>query len=127
MALDRAYILIAFVWLVLAMGFGTYIGVIGLSAQSNAHAHAGLLGFVVSALFGLMHRGWPRLRTSRLAVAQIVIYEVGAVLLVAGKYQVDATGDSAIVLPGSIGTVLGTLLMMWIFIARSADHPAHAG
>ena len=121
MALDRTYILVAFVWLVLATVFGTYIGIIGLTVQSNAHAHAGLLGFVISALFGLFHRAWPRMRTSRLAVAQLVLYQLGAVLLVVGKYQVDATGDSPVVAPGAIIVILGTVLMAWIFATHSAD------
>lgn len=121
MAMDRTYILSAFAWLVAAMVFGTYIGIFGLTVQSNAHAHAGLLGFVVSALFGLFHRSWPRMRTSRLAMAQFVTYQVGAVLLVVGKYQVDATGDSPIVAPGSIIVILGTVLMAWIFATHTAD------
>ena len=121
MALDRTYILAAFAWVFAAMVFGTYIGIIGLTVQSNAHAHAGLLGFVVSALFGLFHRSWPRMRASRLALAQFMIYQVGAVLLVVGKYQVDATGDSPIVAPGSIIVILGTALMAWIFATHSSD------
>ncbi len=121
MALDRTYILSAFAWLVAASVFGTYIGMIGLTVQSNAHAHAGLLGFVISALFGLFHRSWPRMRTSRLALAQFVIYQVGAVLLVVGKYQVDATGNSVVVAPGSVIVIVGTLLMAWIFATHGAD------
>lgn len=121
MALSRTYILAAFAWLVAAMVFGIYIGIIGLTVQSNAHAHAGLLGFVASALFGLFHRNWPKMGTSKLALAQFVIYQVGTVLLVVGKYQVDATGDSVIVAPGSIIVIAGTLLMAWLFATRSAD------
>ena len=121
MALDRAYIFAAFAWLVAASVFGTYIGIIGLTVQSNAHAHAGLLGFVISALFGLFHHNWPKMGKSRLAIAQFVTYQVGAVLLVVGKYQVDATGDSAIVAPGSVIVIVGTLLMAWIFARHSAE------
>ena len=44
-------------------------------------------------LFGLVHRGWPDLRRSRLALPQLVVYEVGAVVLLAGKIMVDATGE----------------------------------
>jgi hypothetical protein len=121
MAIDRLFILIAFVWLLCGMLFGIYIGINELPIHSNAHAHAGLLGFVISSLFGLFHRGWPAMGRSRLAMAQLVIYEIGVVVLVAGKYQVSEYGSSPIVAPGAVITVLGTLLMAWLFVAKAND------
>ena len=119
MALDRLFILIAFVWLLCGMLFGIYIGINDMTMHSNAHAHAGLLGFVVSAMFGLFHRGWPAMGRSKLAMPQLVIYQVGVIILVIGKYQVTQTGISAIVAPGSVVTVLGTFMMVWLFIAKA--------
>ncbi len=121
MRIDRLFILIAFVWLLCGMVFGIYIGINDLTVHSNAHAHAGLLGFVVSALFGLFHRSWPAMGHSKLALPQLVIYEIGVVVLVIGKYQVSETGVSAIVAPGAVITVLGTLLMAWLFVAKAQD------
>ena len=65
-SLDRLYILTGFVWLIIGMVFGIYIGITDQTTQSNAHAHANLLGFVISVLFGLKYRIWPNMTTSRL-------------------------------------------------------------
>lgn len=121
MSIDRLSITIGFLWLLAGMVFGIYIGINGITQQSNAHAHIGLLGFVISALFGLLYRAWPAMAKSRLALPQLAIYQVGTALLVIGKYQVDATGDSVVVAPGSLLVVLGTALMAWIFLANAKD------
>ncbi|MBC7738451.1 MAG: hypothetical protein H7245_14825 [Candidatus Saccharibacteria bacterium] len=118
-SLDRLYILTGFVWLILGMVFGIYIGITDQTTQSNAHAHANLLGFVISVLFGLMYRNWPNMTTSRLRMIQYGIYQIGVVALVIGKYQIAASGVSAIIAPGSVVVVLGTLMMMWIFATKA--------
>ena len=80
MALDRAYILFGLVWLFAGMGFGIYMGVSEQFHLANTHAHANLLGFVVSVLYGLIHRGWPALRQNRNAVFQITTHQSGTLL-----------------------------------------------
>jgi peptidoglycan/LPS O-acetylase OafA/YrhL len=121
MSIDRLYITIAFLWLLVGMVFGVYIGINGITEQANTHAHIGLLGFVVSALFGLFYRAWPSMAESRLVWPQLGIYQIGTALLVIGKYQVDVTGDSAVVAPGSLVVVLGTALMAWIFLTKAKN------
>lgn len=121
MALDRLFVSIAFGWLVFGMLFGIYLGITDQLNLSNTHAHIGLLGFVLSCLFGLLHKSWPSLRTSRFAKPQLWIYEIGVLILVYGKYQIDTSGTSPVVAPGSLIVVAGTLLMVWIFATKSAE------
>ena len=113
--IDRFYILAGFVWLIIGMVFGIYLGITDQLQFSNSHAHANLLGFVISVLFGLMYRCWPSLMASRLAMPQFAIYQVGAIVLVAGKYDIDSGGSGVLAPPGSLIIVLGTLLMFWMF------------
>ena len=120
MALDRLYVLTAFVWLIFGMVFGIYLGITDQTNLANSHAHIGLLGFVLSTLFGLLHRAWPALRISPLSRWQFWIYQIGTVLLVIGKYQVDTSEVSPIVAPGALIVVTGTLLMAWLFATKSA-------
>ena len=120
MRVDRLYVLTGFVWLIAGMVFGIYLGITDQLQFSNSHAHANLLGFVISVLFGLLYRSWPALKASRLALPQFLIFELGSVVLVAGKYDIDSGGNGTLAPPGSVLVVVGTLLMLWIF-ARGAS------
>lgn len=128
MKIDRLYIMAGFVWLIVGMVFGIYLGITDQLQFSNSHAHANLLGFVISAIFGLIYRNWPALLSSRLALPQFALYQTGAVILVAGKYDIDNGGSGALAPPGSVIIVLGTLLMLWMFAgAKAAPAPAGQG
>jgi hypothetical protein len=127
MKMDRLYILSGFIWLLLGMVFGIYLGITDQLEFSNSHAHANLLGFVISVLFGLIYRGWPTLLRSRLAWPQFVLFEFGSVVLVAGKFDIDSGGTGALAPPGSVMVVLGTLLMFWMFATTGADAHAQQG
>lgn len=126
--IDRLYIIAGFVWLIIGMMFGIYLGITDQLQFSNSHAHANLLGFVVSVLFGLIYHNWPSLLEHRFAMPQFAIYQIGAVVLVAGKFDIDSGGAGALAPPGSIAVVLGTLLIFWMFARTKAGKPiAHQG
>ena len=123
MKTDRLYILAGFVWLIFGMVFGIYLGITDQLQFSNSHAHANLLGFVVSVLFGLIYRNWPSLLENKLAIPQFAVYQIGAIVLVAGKYDIDHGGRGVLAPPGSMIVVLGTLLMFWMFARTKAEKP----
>lgn len=116
--LDDLYILLGLVWLVLGMAFGIWMGIAQQFQFANSHAHWNLVGFVVSVVFGLIHRAYPSLRNSRLAWPQFVVYEVGAVMLVAGKAMVDDGGSDLLVKIGALVVVLGGVGMLALFAMR---------
>ncbi len=124
MKIDRLYILIGFAWLIFGMMFGVYLGVTDQLQFSNSHAHANLLGFVISVLFGLIYRNWPELRASRLAMPQFAVYQAGVLMLFAGKFDIDNGGNGTLAPPGSVIVILGTLLMAWMFARLKADRGA---
>lgn len=113
--LARNYVLVGLVWVVLGMAFGIYMGMTQQMNFANTHAHANLVGFVTSVLFGLLHVNFPSLAKSRLAVPQFIVFEVGAVLLVAGKAQVDAGGADMLVRVGALITIIGAATMLVMF------------
>jgi len=119
--MDRLYIMTGFLWLIAGMIFGIYLGITDQLQFAITHAHANLLGFVISVLFGLIHRNWPALRASRLALPQFALFEIGALVLVAGKYDIDGGGGGSLTPPGAILVVLGTLVMFWMFARASAQ------
>ncbi|WAP69592.1 hypothetical protein [Jiella pelagia] len=119
--IDKVYVATGFGWLIFAAGFGTWLGASGHFNFSESHAHIGLLGFVASMLFGLVHRGWPELRERTLAIVQFAVYEIGAIVLLAGKIMVDATGvPNALLMIGSPIVIIGVILFLWLFLAAPA-------
>lgn len=119
--IDKVYVATGFGWLVLAAGFGTWLGASGHFNFAQSHAHIGLLGFVASVIFGLAHRGWPELRERTLATVQFAVYEVGTMILLAGKVMVDATGEpNLLLMTGSPIVILGVILFLSLFLASPA-------
>lgn len=112
------YILAGLVWLVLGMAFGIWMGIANKLGFANSHAHLNLVGFATSVLFGLIYRQYAGLERSRIAALQFWVYEIGAVLLVAGKTMIDAGGGDTLVKIGSLVVTIGALLMLWIFAAH---------
>jgi hypothetical protein len=119
--MDRLCITTGFVWLIAGMVFGAWLGATENLQYSNSHAHANLLGFVISVLFGLIYRNWPALLSSRLAWPQFALFQIGSLVLVAGKFDIDHGGAGMLAPPGSVLVVLGTLLMFWMFATAGAE------
>lgn len=109
------YILISLLWLVLGMAFGIWMGIAGKFEFAESHAHLNLVGFVTSAIFGLICRQYPAIARSALAGLQFWVFEIGAVLLVLGKILVDAKGSDLLVVIGSLVVIVGAFLFLWIF------------
>lgn len=115
--IDKLFVTIGFLWLIAGAAFGAWLGATGHTNFANSHAHIGLLGFVASVLFGLVHRVWPELRSSRLALPQLAVYEIGTALLVLGKVMIDRTGqENAFLFIGSITVILGAAIFLWLFV-----------
>ena len=118
--LGRNYVLIGLLWLICGMAFGIYMGMTQKLYFANSHAHTNLVGFVASVLFGLLHVNFPTLKNSRIAGWQFIIYEIGAVLLVLGKVQVDAGGDDMLVRVGALVVIIGAAMMLYMFAQKTA-------
>lgn len=118
--IDEVYLILAFLWLISGMGFGIWLGASENFQFAESHAHMALVGFVLSAAFGFTYKLYPAMQGSRLAMPQLWIYQLGAVLLVAGKITIDAGGSPSLVKAGSIVILLGVVLMLYVFITRRA-------
>lgn len=121
--MDRNYIMIGLVWVIIGMAFGTWLGASNHMNYANSHAHMNLLGFVASVLFGLLHFAYPGLRLSRLSVAQFIVYELGVLILIIGKILVDGGQETPLLPIGALITIAGAIMMLVMF-ARTAPKPA---
>jgi peptidoglycan/LPS O-acetylase OafA/YrhL len=122
--ISRAYIMVGLVWLIAGMVFGAWLGASGNLNYGNSHAHANLLGFVTSVLFGMLYWAWPQLARSKLAFAQFIIYELGALTLVIGKVLVDQGIETPMLQVGAIGAIIGAALMLFVFVKGSGESKA---
>lgn len=114
--IGRNYILLGLIWLIGGMIFGMWLGATNQLNYANSHAHANLLGFVTSVLFGMIHNSYPALAKSRMALAQLVIYQAGTLILVIGKVLIDGGQETPLLIIGSLIAVLGAALMLVMFV-----------
>jgi hypothetical protein len=129
--IDRAFVGMAFLWLMLGMVLGLYIGVTQSNEFLPVHITMLLPGFVVLAVYGAVYRLWPEMKNSGLAKAQFWLASLGAVGQVVGTSQFVRSGgsDTMLIAVASVLAILGGLMMTWLFWHKSADsksHSAHA-
>jgi VIT1/CCC1 family predicted Fe2+/Mn2+ transporter len=117
--LDRNYIAAGLCWAIVGMVFGAWLGATDHLKYADSHAHMNLLGFVTSILFGLVYWAYPTLAQSRAAVYQFIVYQIGAILLVLGKVLVDGGTVTPLLPIGSVVILIGTVMMLWLYLARS--------
>lgn len=87
-----------------------------------AHAHLNLAGWVTLCLYGLVHRAYPELKDAKLAPFQCIVAILGAVLMPPGILVSITSGEQnlALVIVGSLGVMLGTLMFAIMFIGKVA-------
>ncbi len=119
-AIDRAYVALALLLLVLGEALGFYVGASGNTTYRALHITMVLPGFVTLAIYGVLFRLWPAMQTGALAAAQFWIGALSTLGLVVGTYHFTVSGGSiAIVAPSSLAAILGALLLLWLFWTRS--------
>ncbi len=121
--IDRAFVGVALVWLILGMVLGLYMGITANNQLLVVHVAMLMSGFVALAIYGVIYRLWPGLKTSPVAKAQFWIAVVAVLGQVIGAYQFATTGGTeiAIIASSSVLSILGAILMAWVFWAGSAE------
>jgi hypothetical protein len=117
--IDRAYVAIALVLLLVGELVGFYMGLASDMKLRSLHITIVLLGFVTLSLFGVAFRLWPAMKTGALAAAQFWLSVVAVIGIVIGTYQYSTTGGIAIVAPASALMIVATALLLWLFWTRS--------
>ena len=110
--IDRAFITIAIFYALAGQLLGIYMGINQQFEHMHLHAHINLVGWASLALAGLIYRGYPRLAARALARWHFWIANLGALLLTAGIFLIDAAGIEAPVIAGSLLTLAATALLL---------------
>ena len=120
--IDRAFVGVAVIWLILGMVLGLYMGATANNQLLTVHVTMVLSGFVVLALYGVIYRLWPALKESPLARAQFWSAVVAVLGQVIGAYRFAVSGGTEIAIIASASTlaILGAVRFGWLFLTKSA-------
>ena len=119
MRIDITFIATGLIFLLIGLVFGVWMGVSNNLQFASVHAHWNLLGFVAGALYGLIHRAYPKLRESRLAWPQFFIHYAGVLVFAPGFMLAITTDNPTVAIIGAVLVILATLTFTWMFISRA--------
>jgi len=120
--IDRSFVGVSLGWLILGMVLGLYMGITASNQLLVVHVAMLMSGFVVLAIYGMIYRLWPGLKSSPLAKAQFWIAVVAVLGQVIGAYQFATSGGTeiAIIASSSVLAILAGVAMAWVFLTKSA-------
>ena len=121
MSFDRKYLVWALSYVAVGMGLGIFMAASHNHSQHVTHAHILLVGFVVSLIYAVIHKLWLGEKPPRLAKAQFIVHQAGAVTMFTGLFlmfgnivpeaQLDPVLASA-----SIAVFTAALLMIFMVL-----------
>jgi hypothetical protein len=121
MNLDRKFLIWALSYAVVGLALGIYMGASHNHAELVTHAHILLIGFVISFIYGIIHRLWLDEPSRGVANVQFVLHQAAAVTMSMALFLMYAN-----ILPestvgpilglASAGILLAMLLMLYMVI-----------
>lgn len=121
MNLDKRYLIWALSYGVVGLSLGAYMGASQNHGELVTHAHILLVGFVLSFIYGIIHKLWLDKPTRSIANIQFVLQQAAAVTLSLGLFLLYGN-----MLPESVlgpilgvaatGVLLSMLLMLYMVI-----------
>ena len=121
MTFDRMYLVWALLYAAAGMGLGVFMGASHNHSQYITHAHILLVSFVVSLIYGVIHKLWLDEKTIGLARIQFIVHQAGAItmvvglLLLYGHVVTEAQMDPVLAL-ASITVLAGALIMLFMVL-----------
>ena len=110
--IDRWFILVGLLYGTFGFAFGIWVGINERFDQAHLHAHINLVGFASMVLFGLLYRAFPALAESNLAAIHFVLFNLGAIVFLAGIPLAQAHQTVALAAGGSLLVLVGMLTFL---------------
>lgn len=125
MGFDKKFLIFALVYAILGLTLGIYMGLSHDHTQFVTHAHILLVGFVVSFIYGVIHKLWLIELRHGLATLQFVTHHAAALIMFSGLFLlfgkfVSENTIGPILGLASIGVLFGMLLMLFMVIRAPA-------
>lgn len=128
MKLDRKFLLCSLAYAIVGMAVGIYMAASKNHAEFVAHAHILLVGFVVSFIYGLIHKLWIVAEHQPVATLQFYLHQVsalvmggGLLLFYGGLFQEVLDPILAVSSFGVLGSALLMVYLVIRFPAASGD------
>lgn len=126
MRVDRKYLIWALCYAIAGMGLGIYMAASHRHEQHVTHAHLLLLGFVVSLVYGVIHRLWLNGPGPGIARAQFVVHQFGVLGMCGGLFLLyGGVVEGPVLEPllgvASIAVLLGAVLMLRMVLTSRDD------
>lgn len=126
MNFDKRYIVWALSYAVVGLALGIYMAASQNHGELVTHAHILLVGFVVSFIYGIIHKLWLDRPGRAIANIQFILHQASAAILSVGLFLLyGGFLPEPSVAPGlgvaSTGVLLGVLMMLFMVVKFSAD------
>ncbi len=122
--MDRKFVMTALGYAILGLILGIFMAASKDHGQFVTHAHIMLVGFVLTFIYGLCHKLWLNNCTSKLAMIQYYVHQIGTaflaigLFLIYGHFVAEETMDPILAV-ASIVVFTGVVLMKVLFIKSS--------
>lgn len=112
----------AVVFLILSIAAGLQMSISGVHNVTGAHAHAGLLGWATSAIFGAYYALNPSKAETKLAYIQFWVFVVAAAVMSVALYFLLLGYEelAPLLAASSIVSFVGALLFAYVVFAPSS-------
>ena len=119
--MDKKFVLTALTYAIAGMALGIFMAASQDHGQHVTHAHIMLIGFVVSFIYALCHKLWLNNSTTKLAMAQFYVHQIGTFFVIIGLFLlygnfVPLEQIDPLLAASSITIFTGMVLMMTLFI-----------
>lgn len=114
------------IYALLGMAFGIYMSASGDHTLSPAHGHLNLLGWVSIAIYATFYTVVPRAAASRLAKIQVLLAQVGVIMLIPGIILAIQGAGEGLAKTGSVILLLSITLFAWVAIRETNQAPSGA-
>lgn len=119
MNLDRRFLIWALVYAAVGMALGLYMAAARNHSELVTHAHILLVGFVLSLIYGLIHKLWLNKLNRTVANIQFVLHQAAAATVSVGLFllygsMVPEPTLAPVLGTASAGVLLGMLLMLYM-------------
>lgn len=130
MTFDRKYLLCSLGFAALGIMLGIFMAATNNHSEFVTHAHILLVGFVLSFIYGIIHKLWLVQPARAIANFQFALHQLSAITISGGLFLlygniVAAPQLEPILGVGSAGVLLGMLLMIYM-VTKFSDRKSVA-